>query len=134
MTKALYDDYRESLLTSAAPDLTSVDVKIVALSATYVFSQSHNFLDDLSGVVATSGNLASKTVVDGYFDAANPNLGSPAGGSTITQLVAYHDTGTPSTSRLLAYTDESASGSPLSIATDGTLITLNLHASGLFRV
>lgn len=134
MSKVLYNGYRQACLDSSAPDLTSVNVKITAVSATYVYSAAHDFLDDVTGVIATTGNLASKTIVNGYFDAANPNLGSPAGGSTITGLILYHDTGTPSTSRLIAYTSENASGAALSVATDGTLITLNLHGSGLFRV
>ena len=33
------------------------DIKIVAMSSTYVFSSAHDFRNDLSGIVATSANL-----------------------------------------------------------------------------
>lgn len=132
MTARLYPSYAQSLLDSSAPDLSSTNIKIAAFTtAGYTFSTAHNFADDLGTAVATTGNLASKTITDGTFDAANPSLGSPAGGSTITRLVAYQDTGTPATSPLIAYIDEDASGAAISIATNGEAITLNLHALGL---
>ena len=37
------------------------DIKIAAMSSTYVYSAAHDFRDDLSGVVASSANLSSKT-------------------------------------------------------------------------
>lgn len=132
MTKQLYPSYAQSLLDSSCPNLSSANIKIAALSSTYTYSAAHNNYDDLTGVIANTGNLASKTITDGTFDADNPNLGSPAGGSTITRLVTYVDTGTPSTSSLIEYLDEDAAGSAISIATNGELITLNIHALGLF--
>lgn len=135
MTKTLAASYRQTLLDSTAPDLSSVNLKIVALDATYVYSAAHNFLDDITGgaIVATTGNLASKTITDGVLDFADVSLGSPAAGDTITQLWLYYDTGTSSTSPLIAYTDEDGSGAALAIATDGGAITLAVNASGFFR-
>jgi hypothetical protein len=135
MTKTLAASYRQTLLDSSAPNLSSVNLKIVALDATYVYSAAHNFLDDIGGgsIVATTGNLASKTITDGVFDFANVSLGSPAGGDTITQLWLYYDTGSAATSPLIAYTNEDGAAAPISIATDGGDITLVVDASGFFR-
>lgn len=134
MTKALAPTYAASLLTSAAPDLSSVNLKVAGLAAGYVYSSAHDFHDDLSNIVQTSGNLASKTTTGGVFDAADLVLGSPAGGSTITQFWLYYDTGSSATSPLIYYWNEDASGSALAIATDGSAITIAWHASGIFAV
>lgn len=130
--KTLYPSYGESVLDSSAPNLSSGDVKVAALSSTYVYNAAHNRYDDLSGVIANSGNLGSKSIAGGVFDAANNSFGSPAGGSTIVALVAYRDSGTPSTSELIAYTDEDPGGSPIEIETDGNEIFLNFPVEGLF--
>jgi hypothetical protein len=134
MTIALAATYRESLLDSSAPDLSSVNLKIAAMSASYVYDAAHDFHSDLSNIIATTGNLGTKTITDGVLDAANISLGSPAGGSTITQLWLYYDTATSATSPLIWYTNEDAAAAAISIATDGAEITLNFNASGIFRV
>lgn len=132
--KTYYPAYAESLFDSTAPNLSSVNVKAVGLTSAYMYSAAHDNYDDLTGVVAPSGNLGSKTIDDGSFDAANDSLGSPVLGSTITRVVYFHDTGTPSTSKLLAYTDEDASGGAISIATNGEAIALNFNADGIFGI
>jgi hypothetical protein len=135
MTKALAASYKAALLDNGV-DLISGNVKIVALDSTYVYNAAHNFLDDIGGgsIVATSGNLASKTNTAGVFDAADVSLGSPAAGDTITQLWLYRDSGSAATSELVAYTDEDASAAALSIATNGEEITVTIAATGLFAV
>jgi hypothetical protein len=133
VSKDLFDSYREALLDNGV-DVISGNVKICALSAGYVVDlATHNFHDDLTNIVATSGNLASKTGADGYFDAASVSLGSPAGGSTITQLVLWRDSGVSGTSELIAWTDEDASGAPISIATNGEAITVTIPTA-FYRV
>ena len=72
------------------------DIKIVAMSSTYVYSSAHDFRDDLSGVVATSANLSSKTSTGGVLDAADPVFTSVTG-STIVSFAMFKDTGTNST-------------------------------------
>jgi hypothetical protein len=133
VTKQFYPSYKAALLDNGV-DLISGNVKVCALSSTYVFSSAHDFHDDLSGIIATSGNLATKTGVAGVFDSANISLGSPAGGSTITQIVLWRDSGTSATSELVYHFDEDSAGNPLSIATDGTEKTISVNASGWFRV
>lgn len=130
--KKLYPSYAESLLDSSAPDLTGTNIKIAAFTtADYTYDDAHTHADDLGTATATTGNLASKDISDGTFDAANPSLGSPASG-TITRLVMYQDSGTPSTSPLIAYTDEDASGAPLSIGANGEAITISRAVAGMF--
>jgi hypothetical protein len=131
--KTLYPSYAESLLDSSAPNLSSTNIKIAAFTtAAYTYSAAHTHADDLPAAVATTGNLASKTIDDGTFDAANPSLGSPAAGDPITRLVMYQDSGTPATSPLIAYTDEDASGASIVVTPNGEAITLNVNVLGLF--
>lgn len=132
MTKALAPAYLEKRATTGL-NLSTQNLKVVGVSSSYTYSAAHDFLNDLTGTVATSGNLGSKTTTAGVLDADDLSMGSPAAGSTITQFWLYRDTGTPSTSELIYYWDEDAAGSPISIATNGEEITIHFNASGLFR-
>lgn len=133
MTKITVATYRAALLDNGY-DLISGNVKIAAMSSSYTYSAAHDFHSDLTNIITTSGNLASKTNTDGWFDFADISLGSPAGGSTITQCAVFLDTGTSATSPLVYYFNETFSGGAISIATDGTAITFVVPSGGLFRV
>jgi hypothetical protein len=134
MTKALATAYLEKRATTGL-NLSTLNIKLVALDATYTYSAAHDFLDDIAGgaIVATSGNLGTKTTTAGVFDSADVSLGSPAAGDTITQFWLYRDTGTAATSELIYYWDEDAAASAISIATNGEAITVVVNASGWFR-
>ncbi len=133
MTKAFAPSYKAAILDNGI-DLISGNVKVCALSASYTYSSAHDFHNDLTNIIATSGNLASKTNTAGVFDSADISLGSPAGGSTITQVWLWRDSGSSATSELVYYFNEDSSGSPLSIATDGTEKIITVNASGWFKV
>jgi len=133
MTKALAASYRAALLDNGV-DLITGNVKVCALSASYVYSTAHDFHNDLTNIIATSGNLASKTAVAGVFDSADISCGSPAGGSTITQFWLWRDSGVSATSELVYYFNEDSAAAAISIATDGTDKTVVVNASGWFKV
>ena len=62
-------------------------------------------IDDFSaGVVGTDATLGSKTVTSGVFDAADATY-TALTGSAVRHLYAYKDTGTPSTSRVVYFSD-----------------------------
>lgn len=136
MTKALAPSFR-ALLLGGDIDIISDSILVVALDATYTYSATHDFFDDVtaSAIVATSSALGTKTATDGYFDSANPSMGSPVAGDTITQFWLYNNTpATDATKQLIYYFDEDAAGSAISVATDGGEITVTVPASGWFRV
>lgn len=92
----------------------------------------HQFLSDIPSAarVATSGNLASKTLTNGVFDAADAQFASVSGDqSEITVL--YEDTGTATTSRLIAYIDTATN---LPITPNGNNIDVVWNASGIFAI
>lgn len=139
MTKALAPSYEESLLDGTAPDLTTVDLKVLALTAGYTYSTAHDFVSDIASGnpprVAETATLTGVDVTDGLLTADDITLGSPAGGSTITQFWLFVDNGgAESADQLLYYWDEDASASPISIATDGSEITIVWNGSGIFKV
>jgi hypothetical protein len=119
MANTLYDKGREAFLAGNA-DWDANTIKVSLLSASYTFSQAHDFFDDISGVVATSSALGSKTTTDGVADAADVTF-SAVSGSQVTQFIIWADTGVPGTSRLLVYFD---SATNLPVTPNGGDITI----------
>jgi ApbE superfamily uncharacterized protein (UPF0280 family) len=105
MANALYGKGREKFLTGdIAWDTDNIKVSLVDTGTYTVVIDTHEFYSDLSGVVADSGNLASKTFALGVADAADVTFSSVTG-SSAEALVIWKDTGTASTSPLIAYID-----------------------------
>lgn len=122
MANRLYPKGRQAFLEGSIAFLTD-DIRVVLLSATYVYNDLHDFHDDLSGVVATSGNLTGKDSTDGIADADDVTF-STVSGADITQVVMYKWTGVSGTSPLIAYWDSDTAATMLSLSPDGTDIVL----------
>lgn len=134
MPNALYPKWKESLLTLAANnDLQDGNVKVYLIdSADYTYSASHQFLSSASaGIVATSGNLASKTITNGVFDSADPNWSGVSGDQSEAIIMAI-DTGSASTSPLVAFWDTGVTGLP--VTPNGGDIGVVVNASGWFGI
>lgn len=128
MANAIYPNYKEALLNgSANTDMSSGDVKVALVdTGTYTYSAAHTFFSDLSGVIGSTGNLASKTFTDGQFDSDSGTV-TAASGATAEAFVIYIDTGTAGTSRLVGYFDTGHSGLP--VTPNGGDITIEPSAS-----
>jgi hypothetical protein len=100
-------------------------------TATYTYSAAHEFQTSLSGVVGTAVTLGTKTIVNGAFDSADPTFAAAAGASA-EAIVIYIDTGTPATSRLVAFLDTGFTGLP--VTPGGGDITVAVNASGWFTL
>ena len=110
MANVKYSKWLESLLA----DLLSGDVKAVLVDlADYTFSATHEFLTSVpaGARVATSANIASKTVTDGVFDGGDVTFNTVSGDPS-EAVILYHDTGVEATSRLVAFID-TATGLPV---------------------
>jgi hypothetical protein len=131
MANTLYDKGREAFLAGNA-DWDANTIKVSLLSASYTFSQAHDFFDDITGVVATSSALGSKTTTDGVADAADITF-TAVTGSQVTQFIIWADTGTPATSRLLVYFD---SATNLPVTPNGGDITIQWSSGSdkIFRL
>jgi hypothetical protein len=112
MSNALYDLGRESFLKGEIS--WSADNIKVALVDGAVYTPNlatDQYITDIASVVATSANLSGRTTAAGVADALDITF-SGVSGAISEFLVLYQDTGTPSTSRLIARID-SAVGIPV---------------------
>jgi len=100
---AIYPLAKESLLT-AQINLVSGTFKVALLTAAYTYSALHQYRSSITAAtIATSGALASKTVTNGVFDAADITLVAVPGGFTVAALAVYLDTGSAATDNLICY-------------------------------
>lgn len=122
MANLLYPKFKEALL-SGSVNLTSDTIKAVFLDAAdYTYSSAHDNLDDVaSGArVGTAQTLGSKSVTNGVFDAGDLTFTSVTGDAS-EYILIYKDTGTESTSTLIALFD-TATG--LTVTPNGGNITV----------
>ena len=121
MANAIYPKAKEAFL-SGAINMSSDTIKIALVdTGTYTYNAAHEHYDDLSGVLGTPVTLGSKTVTSGVFDAADATFTTPSAGTSIEALVIYKDSGSASTSDLIAYID---TGTGLPFTTNGADIDI----------
>jgi hypothetical protein len=92
-------------------DMLVDNIKVVLVdTGQYTFNAAHQFLSDVAvgARVATSGNLANKSTTGGVFDADDITITSGASQPTVEAFYIYKDTGTASTSALIAWFDSAA--------------------------
>jgi hypothetical protein len=133
MANAIYPLYKQALLagdTNISLSATNVRVALVD-TGVYTYSAAHQFLTSLTGVVGTAQLITTKTVVNGLFDGDNVTYTGVTGNS-VEALVIYVDTGTASTSRLVAFIDTGVTGLP--VTPNGGDITITWNASGIFQL
>lgn len=133
MPNVIYPKFKEQAL-QAGVNLSSGNIKAVLVDlADYTYSAAHEFLSDVAaaGRVATSGNLASKTFTNGTFDSADPSF-TAVTGDVSEALILFIDTGTASTSRLIAFYDTGVGGLP--VTPNGGDINVTVNASGWFSL
>jgi hypothetical protein len=131
MANNFYDLGRKYILDGSLVPASDT-IKVALLSSAYTPNlATHQFYSDLSGVLNTPQALASKTTTAGTLKAANITFSSVTLGSTASYVAIYKDTGTTTTSPLIALFD-TISGFPFS--TNGGDIVISWNASGIFRV
>ena len=138
MANALYPKWKEQLLQFTANNNLSAGTVKVALVDTgvYTYATSDQFYDagtasDVqSGTVGTPQTIGSKTFTDGVFDGADVTFPTVTGNQS-EALVIYIDTGTPTTSPLVAYIDTATN---LPVTPNGGDITVSWNASGIFAL
>jgi hypothetical protein len=131
----LYDAGREGFLTGQIDWSTNTIRAALVDTANYTVSISgHAWLSDVSADarLATSTPFTLKTTAAGVAGAANITFVGVSGQSC-EALVIYRDTGTPSTSRLIAYITDAVG---LPVTPDGGDITIqwDTGANKIFRL
>ena len=114
MANALYDLARQAFLDGDL-DWSANDIKVYLIDvADYTVNlATDQFANVIAAAakVATSANLAGKTVTNGVADASDTVFTSVTG-DPCEALVIWQDTGNQATSRLIAYID-TATGLPV---------------------
>lgn len=118
MANALYAEAKEQFETGGAFALLADTIKAALVTTSYTPNlTTDEFYTAISAnVVGTPQTLASKSVANGVFDAADVTFPAVPSGSTLLGVVLYKDTGVAGTSRLIAMID-TITGFPL--ATNG---------------
>lgn len=100
-------------------------IKVAAVSSSFVWSDAFDFFNDVTGQLgSSSAALTGVTYTNGQLNADSTTISGITVGQVVTGLIIYADTGTPSTSRLLAFIDTNADGTAMSITSDGTTGTI----------
>lgn len=133
MANALYDLGREKFLTGDI-DWASDDIRAVLVdTGTYTVDlAAHEFHDDLTGIIATSGNFASKTTTAGVADAADITF-TAVSGATVEAIVIYKWTGDSETSPLIAFID-SGTGLPVTPNSGDIVIQWSNSGDRIFKL
>lgn len=136
MANALYPLWKENVVQLGANyGLNNAALKAALVKSTYTYSAAHQFYSDLtpaSNVAGTPVALATKTYTGGLLKAANTTITAVPSGGSVTAIVLYNDTGTSTTSPLVAYIDTGVTGFPVS--PNGGDITIAWNASGIFQL
>jgi hypothetical protein len=108
MASALYPLGKQALM-SAGINLSTDTIKAALINtSSYTYSASHQYWSSASaGLVGTAVQLTSVTLNSpspGVLDAADTTF-TAVTGSAVSAVILYKDTGTASTSPLLAYID-----------------------------
>ena len=130
MANVVFPKYKEAVYSGAADSsLMAGNVKVALLDTdVYTYAAAHQFQSDLTGVIALSANLTTVTVTNGVLDADDAVLPSVSGAES-EALALFIDTGTPATSRLVAFLDTGVTGMP--ITPNGSNINIQWNASGI---
>ena len=113
MSNAHYAKGKEKILT-AQINFSTDTIKVALVKNTYPqnLSTDEFFSVVSSYVLGTPQTLANKSITNGVFDADDATFAAVTAGDTSEGVVIYKDTGTASTSPLIAYID-TITGFPL---------------------
>jgi hypothetical protein len=130
----IYPKYKEAILDSLTnADLNDNTVKVALLQATESYASADTFLSDITAgaVIGTAQTINNTTVTNGLFDGDDVTFTAVSGAQVVTLLI-YIDTGTASTSRLVAWIDTGVTGLP--VTPNGGNISITWNASGIFQL
>jgi len=135
MANALFDKARQRFLEGQFNWNTDTIKAALVDTGTYTPNLSaHEFLSDISSGarVAMSGAFTGKTTTGGAADANDITYTSVTGPS-IEAIVIFKDTGTDSTSPLIAYID-TATGLPITPNGGDIIVTWDNGANKIFKL
>lgn len=135
MADELYGSGRNAFLTGQIDWTTaSISIALVDTSSYTMSAANDNYFSDIpSAAVIATTTLSNKTASAGVADADDPTFPTVASGSTGGALVIYQDTGTASTSQLIAYID-SATGLPIQTSGGNIIVQFSSGTNRIFKL
>lgn len=137
---ALYDIGRQGFLDATIDWDTAVIKMVLVDSGTYTVNLStHQFMSSVSGIVATSAALASKTTTAGVADAADVTYTAVTGASAEALLIYQSSAVTggsdvaSSAQRVIAYID-TATGLPVTPNGGDITVTFDSGTNRIFKL
>lgn len=133
-TNTLYDSARQQFLEGNI-DWINDTIKCCIVTSAYTLNASlHAHYQDLGGAVINSPvTLTSKSTAGGAADAQDVVFPAVGAGTVVDAIVVYKDTGSPSTSPLLAYLGN-ATGLPITGNGGDIIIVWDSGVNKIFRV
>jgi hypothetical protein len=132
MSDFLFDKGRQKFLEGSIAILTDT-IKIMLVTSAYTANQAtHEFVSDVTNIVVRSAALSGKTSTAGVFNASNNTISSVTG-SAASQIILYKDTGTDSTSALIAHID-SYTGLPVTPNGGNITVAFPTDANKIFKL
>lgn len=135
MANTLYDYCRQRFLESNINWMTdTVKVILVDFGGYTPQTSTHQYLSDISSSARIAGpvTMTSKATTGGAADAADCTF-SAVSGASIEAIVIYKDTGTESTSPLIAIID-TATGLPITPNGGDIIVTWDNGTNKIFKV
>lgn len=122
MANVLYPAARTAFLTGDL-DWPGQAFSLAALDHASYDPADEN-LDDLTGVLSTEPITGRTALLGGVADATDLEVSGVSALDTIRAFVIYRDTGTASTSTLVAWIDQTADTTPVERPSDGSPIPI----------
>lgn len=135
MANALFDKARQRFLEGQFNWNTDTIKAVLVDTGTYTANLSaHEFLSDIGtgARISTSGAFTGKATTGGAAD-ANDVTFTTVTGASIEAIVLYKDTGTDSTSPLIAFID-TATGLPITPNGGDIIVTWDNGANKIFKL
>ena len=135
MANALFDKARQRFLEGQFNWNTDTIKAVLVDTGTYTVNLSaHEFLSDIGtgARISTSGTFTGKSTAGGAADANDVTFTSVTGAS-IEAIVLYKDTGTDSTSPLIAFID-TATGLPITPNGGDIIVTWDNGPNKIFKL
>lgn len=134
MANAIYPAYKDALLTGDSDvDLTTGTIKVSLIDTDVsTYDSTDQFYSNVvAGSIISTSTITNPTVTDGIFDGDDVTFTSVTGNES-EALMIWKDTGTTTTSRLVAWIDTGVTGLP--ITPSGGNIDVTWNASGIFKL
>ena len=134
-TNTLFDKARERFLTGSINWNTDTIKAVLVTSAYSLNASAHEYYADITpaAIVAGPVTLTSKAATSGAADAADITFTAVTAGVNVEAIVLYKDTGTPSTSPLIAYLGN-PTGLPITGNGGDIIVVWDNGTNKIFRV